>query len=436
MIWTVLCIGFLKFVNVHGCGVALSLTGREVPMRNRWNVFYHAVIGIGTPPQELSVHFDTGSMDLFVYKEGYTMIPGGQLNPKFRPNTFNPGESRTFERPPEELRFDGQFASGSKLKGYAGIDFITIGSGENKIKIKTLISIADQVSESGQGEADGVFGLGFTMGSKLEKDKVISPLETIFSQTEVCGAVSFYAGRLNSDLTYDSPPILSDPLSGELYFGGFNKKYLQNPNRPDIITAKVTPRRDARGWANTYVYTYWEIETKGLFVGNAPLNRGSRGFSKIILDTGFSDIGISSREMTLLISELFKGDQKLSRDALRGYIDCKILPDELPSVTFKILDTQNRIRDLVLQPNDYIQSTKDETRCKWRFMEIGNNLNFYMLGVPFFQKYYTLFDFENKEVSFTLAKQDVTKSIQPGKAAKELVQKQLEAFKRRMEGGS
>ncbi|XP_054260465.1 uncharacterized protein LOC128985109 [Macrosteles quadrilineatus] len=186
-------------------------------------------------------------MDLFVYKEGYTKIPGGQLNPQFRPKTFNPDNSRTFKRPPEELLFDGEFASGSKLKGYAGIDFITIGSGEKKFKIKTLISIADQVSESrGQGKPDGTFGLGFTMGSKLEKDKVISPLETIFSQTEVCGAVSFYAERLNDDLTYDSPPILSDPLSGELYFGGFNEKYLQDPNRPDIITAKVTPRRDAR----------------------------------------------------------------------------------------------------------------------------------------------------------------------------------------------
>ncbi|XP_020938612.1 pregnancy-associated glycoprotein 2-like [Sus scrofa] len=174
------------------------------PLRNYLDMAYVGNITIGTPPQQFSVVFDTGSADLWVpsvYCKSKACVTH---------RSFNPSHSSTFRLPGKN--FELKYGSG-KISGFLGYDTVWIGS------LRTMNQVFG-LSQLETGEAfehgvfDGLLGLGFPslalkgttpIFDNLKKQGQISePVFAFYLSTKEEGSAvifggvdrSFYKGEL------------------------------------------------------------------------------------------------------------------------------------------------------------------------------------------------------------------------------------------------
>ncbi|KAA8915807.1 hypothetical protein TRICI_002017 [Trichomonascus ciferrii] len=110
---------------------------------------YTADLGIGTPPQYVQVVLDTGSSDLWVYREGV------QLNDVNE--TYNPDKSSSFHFVSDG--FEIEYVSGANRGHYADED---MRMGELELNSQRFAYV-DDVSDSSP-EVNGILGIGLPSG--------------------------------------------------------------------------------------------------------------------------------------------------------------------------------------------------------------------------------------------------------------------------------
>nr|XP_060505815.1 napsin-A [Panthera onca] len=156
-----------------------------VPLSNYMNVQYYGEIGLGTPPQNFSVVFDTGSSNLWV--------PSIRCHffslPCWLHHRFNPKASSSFQ--PNGTKFAIQYAAG-RLAGILSEDKLTIGGimnasvifGEALWEPSLVFTFA---------RFDGILGLAFPV---LAVGGVRPPLDVLVDQGLLDKPVfSFYLNR-------------------------------------------------------------------------------------------------------------------------------------------------------------------------------------------------------------------------------------------------
>lgn len=130
----------------------------NIVIKDYSNAQYYGTIQIGTPPQEFTVIFDTGSSNLWVPKVnckncGYWFINGGKKK-------YDDTKSSTFKRDGSDFHI--QYGSGD-VQGFFSVDNVLLAED---------IVVSDQkfaeVSDAGglgagyiMGQFDGILGLGF-----------------------------------------------------------------------------------------------------------------------------------------------------------------------------------------------------------------------------------------------------------------------------------
>uniref|UniRef100_A0A4X1TNU4 Pregnancy-associated glycoprotein 2-like n=1 Tax=Sus scrofa TaxID=9823 RepID=A0A4X1TNU4_PIG len=197
--------GLLKnFLKEHPYKMIQNLKITSHPLRNYLDMVYVGNITIGTPPQQFSVVFDTGSADLWVpsvYCKSKACVTH---------RSFNPSHSSTFRLP--GINFELKYGSG-KISGFLGYDTVRIGSLMTMNQIFGLSQL-----ETGEafehGVFDGVLGLGFPslalkrttpIFDNLKKQGQISePVFAFYLSTKEEGSAvifggvdrSFYKGEL------------------------------------------------------------------------------------------------------------------------------------------------------------------------------------------------------------------------------------------------
>ncbi|XP_049977250.1 napsin-A [Alexandromys fortis] len=263
-----------------------------VPLSKFMNTQYFGAIGLGTPPQNFTVVFDTGSSNLWV--------PSSRCHffslPCWFHHRFNPKASSSFR--PNGTKFAIQYGTG-RLNGILSQENLTIGGIQG-----TSVTFGEALWEPSLVFAfarfDGILGLGFPT---LSVGGVQPPLDSMVEQGLLEKPIfSFY---LNRDAEGSD--------GGELVLGGSDPAHYI----PPLTFIPVT------------VPAYWQVHMESVKVGTG-LTLCAQGCDAI-LDTGTSLI-TGPREEIRALNKAIGGFPFLAGQYL---IQCSRIP-ELPPVSFHL----------------------------------------------------------------------------------------------------
>jgi len=337
-------------------------TDAKLILTDFFNNQYVGDIGLGNPPQNLRVVFDTGSSDLW--------IPGRGCNDCGDHHLYNKSKSLTYNMVEPANPFEVDYGIG-KVMGYEAVDDASIGSMRcDGVHFGEVYFEDDLISKF---EMDGVAGLGFQGLSKITEPTL---LDLLFQQNP------------------DVPPLFSVYFSNDakntekqshIWFGGYDLNVVSS-NASWYYTPVI--RR-------TYGYfKHWAVKMTGfqVFEHNTGLkdvvaDMCSAGCFAIV-DTGTTGIGIP---------ELFYYDVV---DLITEGKDCKGVTcfnaqiTDFPDFTFCLSP------DLVLplRAEDYVTCSR-WGECIFK-IQLVDWAAYWVLGDVFIQAYYTLFDIENMRVGF------------------------------------
>lgn len=329
----------------------------HVPLTNFMDAQYFGPIGLGTPPQEFTVVFDTGSSNLWVPSVKCTSFAC------YLHRRFNGEQSETFEA--VDKKFAIRYGTGS-VEGVVSKDVLSIGGMQVEGQ-----EFGETTKEPGLtfalGRFDGILGLGF---DTIAVAGVTPPFYNMISQGLIDKALfSFWIGRARD----------GTPEGGELLFGDVNRDHMRGELK----------------WAPVIRKGYWEVKMSGFAVGEEELELPGEGWVRAAIDTGTSLIAVPSQISDAINTKI--GAKK----GFRGIhtVDCSSL-DTLPPISFTFGK-----HTFELSPRDYILQAQGT--CISAFMGIDVPAPagpIWIIGDAFLRAYYTVYDMENERVGFAPAK--------------------------------
>lgn len=364
-----------------GGGLSAAATAKE---------FYVGRVIVGHPePQELRVVFDTGS--------GQVLLPSTRCQSAacLEHAKYDPGTSATAQ----DVDLDD---NGTLVQGVSGHDrpSMVVGLG----------------SDLGDGEVEGHiifdrFCLSSDGRSRLCADMGLVAATTMtdlpFRAMPHDGVVGLgleglavnpafnFLGRLAGDGESAAPADLRQfslflgSQSGELTFGGYDEKRLASP----LEWAPVV-EPDAG---------YWQVEIRGIRVGNTTLSACQDVSCRGIIDNGASQIGVPAAFGRELLAAL--GDHSCT-----GGPDLHIDlgSDDAPGPT------------LTLRPEDYAGGGPTCSGPQISELDLPDELlNTILLGEPILRRYYSVFDWGSSRVGFGIARPETAAEADAGAAAAE-----------------
>jgi Eukaryotic aspartyl protease len=213
------------------------------------NAQYFGVVEIGSPPQEFTVIFDTGSSNLWIPKVGCTHCGIPFIGQKHK---FDHDKSTTYAEDGSD--FEIMYGSGS-VKGFFSLDDVLLAD-DIVINAQKFAEVTDAgglgIAYS-LGKFDGILGMGFT---SISVGGAPTVFENAIKQNKVDQPIfSFYLG--------DNGP-------GELTFGGYDSSKFEG----DLQSVKL----DAA--------TYWQISLDSVKAGS--FSKDSSEKITAIVDSGTS----------------------------------------------------------------------------------------------------------------------------------------------------
>uniref|UniRef100_A0A8C6U628 Nothepsin n=1 Tax=Neogobius melanostomus TaxID=47308 RepID=A0A8C6U628_9GOBI len=320
---------------------------------------FYGEISVGTPAQNFSVIFDTGSADLWV-PSSYCVSQACA-----RHRHFKAFESTSFQ--PDGRSFGIHYGSG-QLLGVMARDTLMIGN----LTIEKQ-EFGESVYEPGSifvfAKFDGVLGLGYPALAEVLGKPVF---DNIISQKKVDQAVfSFYLPRRGTN----------DAASGELLIGGTDKSFYSG----EINWIPLTDQ------------SYWQIKIDSVAV-QGTISLCHKGCQAIV-DTGTSLIGGPLNEI-LTLQQLIGAMPSSFGEFI---LDCARL-SSLPHVTFVLGG-----KEYTITPQQYVRKEMVGGRalCLSGFQSVdfvSAHGPLWIFGDVFLTQYYSVFDREHDRVGFASLK--------------------------------
>eukprot|EP00028_Trichosphaerium_sp_Am-I-7-wt_P002525 CAMPEP_0168524090 /NCGR_PEP_ID=MMETSP0405-20121227/10424_1 /TAXON_ID=498012 /ORGANISM="Trichosphaerium sp, Strain Am-I-7 wt" /LENGTH=347 /DNA_ID=CAMNT_0008546193 /DNA_START=400 /DNA_END=1443 /DNA_ORIENTATION=+ len=337
--------------------------GHKVGLTNYEDAQFFGPISIGTPAQPFKVVFDTGSSNLWVPSE---KCPFSDWACDLH-NRYYSTKSSTYVA--NGTLWNITYGSGA-ASGFVSQDTVTIGD-LNIMKQQFGEATAESSLGFDVAEFDGLLGLAF---ETISVDHTTPVFYNIMSQKLIQNNLfGFYLSN--------KPGTAG---GGELDFGEADSARYSGT----IEFTKLTSD------------TYWEFGVQDFKLGGTSLNWCSGSPCSAIADTGTSLIAGPES----LINPL---NQKLGAIIVPGvgeavFASCNVT-DTLPNV-----DVVINGKTFTLTPQDYVLKINalGQSECVSGFL--GTKFpppikSLFILGDVFIRKYYTVFDFGNKQVGFAPA---------------------------------
>ncbi|XP_043710053.1 aspartic proteinase oryzasin-1-like isoform X1 [Telopea speciosissima] len=220
-----------------------------VPLRNYLDAQYFGEIGIGSPPQNFTVIFDTGSSNLWIPSSKCYFSVACYFHSRYKAS-----RSSTYTKIGKSCEID--YGSGS-ISGFFSQDNVQVG--DLIIKDQVFIEATREGSLSFiVSKFDGILGLGF---QEISVGNVVPVWYNMVEQGLVSEPVfSFW---FNRDTEADE--------GGEIIFGGVDPKHFKGKHTYVPVTEKG----------------YWQIEMGDFLIGNQSTGFCEGGCAAIV-DSGTS----------------------------------------------------------------------------------------------------------------------------------------------------
>ncbi|NXO90932.1 PEPA protein, partial [Certhia brachydactyla] len=315
------------------------------PLENYMDDEYFGTISIGTPPQEFTVVFDTGSSNLWV-PSVFCSSPACRNH-----NRFNPAESSTFLSTNDTLFI--AYGTGS-MTGVLGYDTINVAG----------INVRNQIfglAETEPGDFfyytpfDGILGLAFP---------------SIASS----GATPVFDNMMMENLV--DRKLFSVYLSRDSQGGSF------------VLFGAIDPYYTTRGisWIPLSAETYWQIAMESVSINGAPVACSSG--CQAIVDTGTTLLAVPIRAFRTLMSRLGASSS--------GEISCQAI-NNLPDLIFHIHG-----KEFPVPPRAYVLRSNGYCTLGLQGMDVPTEEGeLWILGDVFIREYYVIFDRANNKVGLS-----------------------------------
>ncbi|XP_041326322.1 pepsin A-like [Pyrgilauda ruficollis] len=315
------------------------------PLENYMDDEYFGTISIGTPPQEFTVVFDTGSSNLWV-PSVFCSSPACRNH-----NRFNPAESSTFLSTNDTL-------------------FIAYGTGS-----MTGVLGYDTVNVAGINVRNQIFGLAETEpGDFFYYTPFDGILGLAFPSIASSGATPVFDNMMMENLV--DRRLFSVYLSRDSEGGSF------------VLFGAIDPYYTTKGisWIPLSAETYWQISMEGVSVSGTPVACSSG--CQAIVDTGTTLLAVPIRAFRTLMRRLGASSS--------GEISCESIRN-LPSLIFHING-----KEFPVPPRAYVLRSNGYCTLGLQGMDVPTEEGeLWILGDVFIREYYVIFDRANNKVGLS-----------------------------------
>ncbi|PWW80347.1 acid protease [Tuber magnatum] len=348
---------------------------------------YYANVSIGTPPQSLRLHLDTGSSDVWVETMRSQLCQQPQ-RPCRGTGTFNPVRSSTYEKVNDD--FDISYVDGEFARGEYGKDVFTLSDGVEVTGLQFGVGLEST-------STDGILGIGFSLNEvqvqRLKKDPYRNLVDLMVDQKLIRSrAYSLWLNDLNA-------------TTGEVLFGGVDTAKFTGS-----LTTLPMDKRLGESKAREFAITLTSVSITNTDGSSLTLTTDDYA-SPVLLDTGST--------YTYLDPDLAKelGDQ-VGAQPLEQYgvavVPCGVRSYN-GSVTYAFSGATITVplSELVVDAWDKsgnLASYSDGTPlCYWGILssgDVGTNV----MGDTFLRSAYVVYDLDNEEISLANTRYDAADS--------------------------
>jgi len=279
-------------------------------------------------------------------------------------------ETKSSTYVPDGREFKVQYGSGP-AEGILSKDTVTIGSvdvkGQTFAEISTVTFGPLNIAFA-MGKFDGILGLGW---KSISVDGIPTPFENMVTQKSVDEPV--FAFYLQEDSS----------TQGELLFGGIDKSHFTG----ELVNVPLISE------------SYWEVSLDAMKYGDSPVISSAQ---KAIIDSGTSLLAGPPDA----VSSLAKTVGATSVMGKEYTIDCS------KRSTLSNLDITLGGKSFSLSAEDYILEVSGQ--CLFAFIGIDvppPRGPLWIMGDVFMRKYYSVFDYGNKQMRFAPVAKQTTQPI-------------------------